>query len=492
MNSIAEEFEASSVRGNMAWSWFLGALDWFIPNAAALGRSERAVARNFVFTHFVGPLTSQSVPLYLYLTDVSHGVACWTIIVCVWAFWLLPFVFKWTRSLEIAATASVQLLLCVSLFGAYNYGGVNSPFLPWMIVSLLLGFFYLSHRPVLVIAMFSASIGVFCLCYLRFGFPELVPLARLSTVGWLSILSATGYMSWMAIFYANIMTMRSDLERESARHRATSVRLRQAKEAADAANRAKSIFLSKMSHEFRTPLNAVIGYSEILLEDADAGGAGEERVQDLKRINNAGKHLLSLVTEVLDISKIESDRIDLNVETFDLNALLRDIASTSKPLIGANGNAFELQAPSGLGQVSTDPTKLRQVLLNLLSNAAKFTSKGLITLTAARRRDATGDWIDIHVRDNGIGISKLDIQRLFQDYGQATPETAKKYGGTGLGLAISRRYCELMGGRISVTSELGRGSCFIVQILADCADQPNSAGQREDEGISVAIPAYAQ
>jgi signal transduction histidine kinase len=164
-----------------------------------------------------------------------------------------------------------------------------------------------------------------------------------------------------------------------------------------------------MSHQFRTPLNAVIGYSEILLEDADAAGSGEERVADLKRINNAGKHLLSLVTELLDISKIESDRIDLNVETFDLNALLRDIASTSKPLIGANGNAFELQAPSGLGQVCTDPTKLRQVLLNLLSNAAKFTSKGLITLTAARRRDATGDWIDIHVKDNGIGISKLDI-----------------------------------------------------------------------------------
>ena len=261
----------------MTWSWFLDALDWFIPNAAAMERSERAVARNFVFTHFVGPLMSQPVPLFLYLTDVSHGFAVWTIIISVWGFWLLPFVFKWTRSLEIAAAASVQLLLFVSLFGAYHYGGVSSPLLPWMIVSLLLGFFYLSHRPALVFAMFSTSIGVFCLCYLRFGFPELVPLVQLSTVGWLSILSATAYMSWMAIFYANIMTMRSDLERESGRHLATSIRLRRAKEAAEAANRAKSIFLAKMSHEFRTPLNAVIGYSEILLEDADAAGAGEER-----------------------------------------------------------------------------------------------------------------------------------------------------------------------------------------------------------------------
>jgi signal transduction histidine kinase len=474
----------------MTWGWFLDALDWFVPNAAAMERSERAVARNFVFTHFVGPLMSQPVPLFLYLTDVSHGVACWTIIVSVWAFWLLPFVFKWTRSLEIAAVASVQLLLFVSLFGAYNYGGVSSPLLPWMIISLLLGFFYLSHRPVLVIAMFSLSIGVFCLSYLRFGFPELVPLARLSTVGWLSILSATVYMSWMAIFYANIMTMRSDLERESARHLATSIRLRQAKEAADAANRAKSIFLAKMSHEFRTPLNAVLGYSEILLEDADAARADEERITDLKRINNAGKHLLSLVTEMLDISKIESDRIDLNIEAFDLNALLHDIASTSKPLVGANGNAFEIHAPPDLGQVRTDPTKLRQVLLNLLSNAAKFTSKGLITLTAVRRREPASDWIEIHVKDNGIGISKPDIQRLFQDYGQATPETAKRYGGTGLGLAISRRYCELMGGGISVTSELGRGSCFIVRILANCADQAKKAALRDDEGVSGVVPAY--
>lgn len=474
----------------MVWRRFFEALDWFIPNAAALERSERAVARNFVFTHFVGPLMSQPVPLYLYFLDRSHPATCWAIMLCVWTFWLLPFVFKWTRSLELAAIASVQLLLFVSLFGSYNYGGVSSPLLPWMIVSLLLAFFYLSHRPTLVIALFSTHIAAFIFFYFRFGFPTLVPISDLSTVGWLSILSATAYMSWMAIFYANIMTMRSDLERETERHQATSARLREAKEAAEAANRAKSIFLAKMSHEFRTPLNAVIGYSEILLEDAEAADAGKERVADLRRINSAGKHLLSLVTEVLDISKIESDRIDLNIQTFDLNALLNDIASTSRPLIVANGNTLEIQAPANLGAVSTDPTKLRQVLLNLLSNAAKFTSKGLIALTAGRRRDATGDWIEIQVKDNGIGISKSDMQRLFQDFGQATPETAKKYGGTGLGLAICRRYCEVMGGGISVTSEAGRGSCFSVQVLANCPDRSQGASGNEDV-TPVLVPAFA-
>jgi len=455
----------------MTWGWFFDALDWFIPDAATIERSERAVGRNFVFTHFFGPLLSQPVPIFLYFTDKSHGFACWTMIFCVWSFWTLPFVYKWTRSLPIAATMSVQLLLFTALFGAYNYGGVSSPFLPWMIVSLLLGFFYLSQWPILVIAMFAVNIEIFTFLYLRFGFPELVPLDQLSTVGWLSILSAAVYMSWMAIFYANIATMRSDLEREGERHRATAARLREAKERADDANRAKSIFLAKMSHEFRTPLNAVIGYSEILLEDAEAAGAQQDRVSDLKRINAAGKHLLSLVTEVLDISKIESDHIDLNVQTFDLNALLNDIASTCKPLINANQNAFELQAPAGLGLVSSDPTKLRQVLLNLIGNAAKFTHEGQIVVTAARHRSQAGDWIDLQVKDNGIGISKTDMERLFQDFGQASAETSRKYGGTGLGLAISRRYCALMGGGITVTSEIGRGSCFDVRVLANCVDE---------------------
>jgi signal transduction histidine kinase len=475
----------------MSLNWFLRALDWFIPESATIERSERAVARNFVFTHIFGPLLSQPIPLYLYRTDLSHGFACWTMIVCVWSFWLLPFIFKWTRSLEFSATISVQLLLFTSLFGAFYYGGVSSPFLPWMIVSLLLGFFYLSRQPILVIGMFSLNIGVFSFLYLRYGFPDLVPFASLATVGWLSILSAAVYMSWMAIFYANIATMRSDLEREGERHRATAIRLREAKELADAANRAKSIFLAKMSHEFRTPLNAVIGYSEILLEDAEAASASADRVSDLKRINAAGKHLLSLVTEVLDITKIESDRIDLNVEAFDVNALLYDIASTSKPLIDANGNTFDLQAPPGLGVVKTDPTKLRQVLLNLLSNAAKFTNKGVITLVAARHRTTASDWIDFQVKDNGIGISKANMERLFQNFGQASPETSKKYGGTGLGLAISRQYCALMGGGITVTSEVGRGSCFSVRILANCADERAAAGAASDNSASVATPAFA-
>src|ERR1700722_6359635 len=285
----------------LKWDQLVGVIDWFIPAAAKIERSELSLARNFVFTHIFGPALSQSIALFLYLSDPHPGIACWTVIFCIWSFWVLPFFYKLTASLQLSALISVELLAFTSLFGAYFYGGVSSPFLPWLLVSLLLGFFYLSERPFLVIGLFTFNIAGFVIAYLAYGFPDLLSHEQLSMVGWISILSATIYMSWMAIYYANMISMRSDLEREAERHRETAVRLREAKDMADQANRAKSIFLAKMSHELRTPLNAVIGFSEILLDDVELAGKHSRKKLDLQRINSAGQHLLSLVTDVLDL-----------------------------------------------------------------------------------------------------------------------------------------------------------------------------------------------
>jgi signal transduction histidine kinase len=447
-------------------------LDWFIPAEAKAERSERGLARNFVFTHIFGPLLSQSIALFLYMSDPHHGFPCWTVIACIWAFWLLPFIYKISTNLQLSALISVALLMFTSLFAAYFYGGVSSPFLPWLIISLLLGFFYVSERPMLVIGLFATTIVAFCSAYLLWGFPELVPQQQLSTVGWISILSATIYMSWMAIFYANMITMRSELEREAERHRETAVRLRQAKDMAEKANRSKSIFLAKMSHELRTPLNAVIGFSEILLEDCDQDEKHAERKSSLHRIHSAGKHLISLVTDVLDLSKIESNLVELKIEQFDLGAMLQEVVANVQPMIANNRNKLIVRRPDNLGIVSTDQTKLRQAALNLMSNAAKFTEDGVITLSAQRRKSHAGDWIEIQVQDTGIGINVTEIGSLFKNFGQANKATHKKYGGTGLGLSLSQKLCGLMGGGISVTSELGRGSCFTIRVLAWMENRP--------------------
>jgi signal transduction histidine kinase len=467
------------------------AIDWFIPDSIRSERIELNVARNFVFTHLAGPTLCQSISVFLYMTDPHPGFACWTVIVCTWSFLLLPFALKRFGNLQLMATISVELLSFAALFGAYNYGGVSSPFLPWLLVSLLLGFFYLSSRPLMVIGMFTVNIGAFAAASFILGFPQIVPLSQLATVGGISILSATIYMSWMAVFYANIMSMRSNLEREGERHRATAVLLTRAKELADAANRSKSIFLSKMSHEFRTPLNAVIGYSEILLEDAELSEAGHRRKPDLERINAAGKHLLSLVTDVLDISKIESNHIELKIETFRLSALIDDVVSTCRPMLLARKNRLVVQCPADLGSATTDQTKLRQAAFNLMSNAAKFTKGGAIVLSAARERSASGDWIEITVSDTGIGLSQEQMARLFQNFGQASAETSSKYGGTGLGLSISQKFCALMGGAITVASEVGKGSTFRIRVPADRSAAAEVSGAAPGQRRAAPEPSFA-
>jgi signal transduction histidine kinase len=251
-------------------------------------------------------------------------------------------------------------------------------------------------------------------------------------------------------------------------------RLRLSQQQVEAATRAKSEFVANMSHELRTPLNAITLYSELLQEGALTDGRHED-VADLAKIQTSSKHLLGLINGILDLSKIEAGKMELDLQTFDVRAMLDELVATVDAVVRQNGNQFSVTCDSGVGAMHADITKTRQILFNLLSNAAKFTKDGSIALQVTRRTTDGHDFIDFVVTDNGIGLAQEQIARLFRPFSQADASISRKYGGTGLGLALVWRFCKLMGGDVSVKSELGHGARFTVVLPATVVNQTDQA-----------------
>jgi signal transduction histidine kinase len=231
-------------------------------------------------------------------------------------------------------------------------------------------------------------------------------------------------------------------------------------------NKAKSQFLANMSHELRTPLNAIIGYSEMLMEDAEEE-AHEQYLGDLGKIHSSGLFLLELISSVLDLTKIEAGKLEVDLTRFNVSELVEEVVATARPLVQKNSNEFVVQAQGQLGDMHSDITKVRQILLNLLSNSAKFTEEGSVSLVSSRETRKGTEWLDFKVIDNGIGMTEEQVQRSFDAFTQADESTSRKYGGTGLGLTITKEFCEMLGGDISVESAAGKGSVFTVTLPAE-------------------------
>ncbi len=463
-------------------------VNWFVP-AGIRGRTNVEMARIFVFTHLFGPVIAQPMAIYLYFVSPEINFQLQVMVAGIYSFLTLPFVLKYTGSMKIASLLSFVGLAAVSLFGTYHYGGFSSPFLPWLIVSLLLGFFYLSKNTKLVMGLFTAIVGVFLTFLLRNGLPSTVPVEDLRILSWLSIVAATVYMSWMALYYARIIALRSELQHEAERFRATMEELEKARAVSEEVSRHRSLFFAKMSHELRTPLNVIIGYSDIMLDDAKHDGGNTQTVSDLERINKAGKHLLSLVSEVLDTDKIVNDVNAVDVSTFTLGDLIDEVVASALPLVVKNGNKFDIDCNQRQASLHSDRTKLRQMLINLLSNAGKFTKNGTVSMKLSVDNGIAGDRFHVEVSDTGIGIAADALPKLFQSYIQADSTISSRFGGTGIGLAITRKFAVLLGGEITVTSKPEKGSQFVIDLPARVEAVRKSGG--ENAGTADALPRAA-
>ena len=448
---------------------FQRTMAWFTPQELQRDLHTRKRVQMFIMSHMFGPIIATPIPLFLWFADPAPEPQVLILAASIYAFWpFLALLKLFPRAYTQLAMFSVLNLTFCILWGTYNYGGTSSPFLVWLVLTPLLAFMYLGATwtaRIFVFAQFTLGLGTLYVFYLLGDFPDHIPVENMVVAGVLSALGCNIYVFMMAAYYSSVVDSQSELIKEVERHQDTLRALTIAKEEAERANGAKSEFLAKMSHELRTPLNAVLGYSEILLEDAELDGRGEQ-IADLQKISAAGKHLLAMVNDILDISKIEAGKMALHIETVDLDKLIDEVESTARPLAVKNANSFVVERKGELGSIRCDATKLRQAIFNLLSNAAKFTHNGNITLSIRRRPEAGQEWIEIAVSDTGIGISAQQQKALFNNFAQANPKIAAVYGGTGLGLSLSQNLCRLMGGQIDVESELGRGSTFTIRLPA--------------------------
>ncbi|MFB2550363.1 sensor histidine kinase [Ensifer soli] len=442
-------------------------VDWFIPAEIAADKDARKQARLFLISHLLGPFIGSTVPIALYIFDPNPH---WDIVVLalsIIGFWIFPPLLKTFGHYNLLALVSIQNLIFCILWSCYFYGGVTSPTLSWVLTIPLLAFFYVGDSArlrLMVLSMFAVNlVGFFSLFFFRPPEPHGMPLAEMQALGLVSTIAAALYVTMMAVYYAKALASQGELEAVMRQQMATAVDLRQAAIDAERAGKAKSEFLAKMSHELRTPLNAVIGYSQMLMEDA-ADSGDDEDVPDLEKIHAAGHHLLKLVNNVLDLSKIEAGHMELYNDDYAVAAVVSTAVEGLRAFAASNGNDLRLEISPGAGTINGDALKMQHAVANIVENAIKYTRDGIVTVSCVRVPTAVGEAIEVRVRDTGIGIDANDLPSLFEQFAVVDDQTSTKYGGTGVGLALTRKLCRLMGGDVAVESRPGVGSCFTLTV----------------------------
>jgi signal transduction histidine kinase len=434
-------------------------LDPLIPRPMLDDAEARRRARLFMASHVFGPFLGYANMLCLYALDPAPGIAFWTIVAAISAFWAFPVAVWISGRFTGWALLSVQNLAFVVLFGAYHYGGLSSPFLPWLLIVPLLAFFYLGdrlHLRLLVLVTLAVNAAVFYAAVALGGSPpRRIPAEALSQIGLVSLFCAGLYATAMALYQARMLASKSELEREARNHRETTLKLIAAKESAEAADRTKSEFLATMSHELRTPLNAIIGFSEVMLGEG-FGPLGSKRYTEYaKDINQSGSHLLEVINDILEIAKAGS-RQTLAEEVVAVADVVNSACRLVAPRAEKAGLSLSVSIPADLPALRGDPRKIKQMLLNLLANAVKFTPKGGRVDVGAAAHPKRG--LSIAIEDTGIGIAAENIAHVVRPFFQVDSTLGRRHEGTGLGLSLVDAVIRQHGGALRLDSKPGRGT----------------------------------
>jgi signal transduction histidine kinase/CheY-like chemotaxis protein len=464
----------------------IGLFDWFVPASMRTDAEARRRANMFLISHFFGPFLGFMVMAYLYAVDPAAGLTFWISCADIAAFWIFPLALRLTGRFTTLALLSVQNLAFVVLFLSNAYGGGTSPFLPWLVTMPLLAFFYLGENTrlhSLVLGALCGDLGIFYIVHQLTGpYTNHVSPDALSAIGILSALCAGVYVTGMALYYTRIVASRSALQREIQSHRTTALKLREAKEIAEAANSAKTEFVATMSHELRTPLNAIIGFSELMRSET-FGSLGHGKYRDYAEdIHNSGNHLLEIINDVLDIAKAEAGKFELVDSVVDCRAILVAVSPLIRTRLEKAGLTLTMNVPDGLPKLRADHRKLKQVLTNLLANAVKFTpAGGRVTVSVSADRQGG---LSVAIRDTGIGIAKEHLAKVLQPFYQVDSSLSRRHEGTGLGLPLVVLMMQQHDGALQLESELGKGTEAKISFPAERLIWPESDAEEGADAAS--------
>jgi signal transduction histidine kinase len=443
-------------------------IDYFIPAEMAHDRDAANQARMFLISHTMGPVLGNSVPLALYMFDPTPGWDVAVLAISITSFWVFPYLLRWGVRYDPLVLASVVNLNFCILWSCYHYGGVTSPTLPWVLTIPILALFYIGGERRLqphLLAISAGSFAIFLAAFYLMKPPAVdIPEAALAGLGIVSTSAALCYVATMAIYYARVFDAGVELEQDVRRRRLATDELRLAVATADRAGAMKTEFLAKMSHELRTPLNAVIGYSQMLKEEAvDSGDTHMEK--DVDRIHDAGQYLLRLINMILDLAKIEAGRVQLDAKPHVPAEMIEDILAGCSEVIRANGNRISVSVDESIGIVTIDKPRFEQLAEALVGNAAQYTRDGIITVIAGPAA-GSGDrrYFEFSVSDTGQGIDPAALPTIFETFVTNREASGGRYGGTGLNLSVTHKLCQAMGGEIGVESSVGVGSTFTLRL----------------------------